>query len=213
MRKLTFLVTAVAIAGSVIAVAPGLAERKPPKAGANANANAAAKTWICHRAAKKYVALRVSNKAVPHHVQHHEDITAGVPTTRQAAREFCASQQVLTPRRGGSERDATLTSGAAPGVSAKLAVRARVGQSKVCFRLSLTGATSATSLVLSKGGTEVTTTPTLTSLLGSGTTASGCAAISRELARQIVKSPTDFTATLAVATAGGPVTLTAPLSA
>ena len=211
MRKLTISTAALVLAATAVAVAPGLAD-KPPKQGKAANASAA-KTWICHRAAKKYVALRVSNKAVPHHVQHHEDITAGVPTTRQAAREFCAAQQLLTSSRGGSQRTASLTNGSVAGVSANLAVRARVGQSKVCFRLSLTGATSATSLVLSKGGSEVTTTPTLTSLLGTGTTASGCAAISRDVARQIVKSPGEFTATLVVSTAGGATTLSGALTA
>jgi hypothetical protein len=156
--------------------------------------------------------VRVSTKALPGHQRHGDDITATVPQTRQEARTFCAAQQVLTPRRGGSQRAGSLTNAQEAGVTARLRVRARLGQGEVCFRLTLTGATGATSLTLSKGGTVVTTTPSLTSLLDAGTTSTGCAVVSRETVRQLLRTPGEFTATVVATTPGGPVTLTGSLA-
>jgi hypothetical protein len=217
MKKLILVLALFGLVASAL-TAPVAARKGPPKKAKKSQQapqaqNGSEKAWICHLASHKYVAVRVSLKAFPGHQRHGDDITAAVPqTSRQAARAFCAAQQVLTPRRGGSERDGSLTSAQAAGVTAELDVRARLGQGKVCFRLRLAGATGATSLVISRDGAEVATTPTLTSLLDAGTTSTGCAAVTRELARQILRSPSDFTATAVVTTAGGPVTLTGPLT-
>ena len=67
-------------------------------------------------------------------------------------------------------------------------------------------------LTLTKGATEVATTPSLTSLLDAGTTSTGCAEVSRETVRQLLRTPGDFGATVVATTAGGPVTLTGSLA-
>ncbi len=192
------LITSTALAGVTAA--------KGPPAGK--------KTWICHLAnSHKYVALQVGNQALAAHMRHGPDILISpAPASRAAAKTFCAEQTVLTPKRGGSPRTGDLVNAASPGVTADLRVRARLGQGQFCFTLKLEGATAATTLTISHNGSTVTTTPTLTSKLSSGATSTGCVTVSRDVVKQFLKNPADFTATATVTTAGGPVTLSATLT-
>lgn len=218
MRKIFLSLSVVALAAATVAGGPAIAKHGPPhgKSGQARHQNNA-KTWICHLAnSRKYVAIRVSAKALKaHSVEHHGDIIGtnatgqAVPQTRAAARTFCAAQPVMTPTRGGVGRDATLTNQANPGVSATLQVRVRRGQDQLCFRIRVAGATDVSSLTISRG----TTTVNLDAhVAGTDTTERGCVNVSRELAAQILQSPGDFTATAVVTVGTTSVTLTGPLS-
>jgi hypothetical protein len=172
-RFLTFLIAgSVLVAGGAVATAT---------AGGSAH-----KTTICHRAAKKYVALTVSNKALKPHLTHHADLI-GPPVPQnniKAARAYCAALPVLTPKQGGRKLQTTFTN-TLPNVTANLDVRMRLGQGQLCFTLSVTG-TNVQSATITVGTSTVNLTPLPTS---PATTSSGCVNLSRALVKTILQNP------------------------
>ena len=156
------------------------------------------KTTICHRAAKKYVAITVSNKALKTHLTHHADVI-GPPVPQnniKAARAYCAALPVLTPKQGGQKLKATFTNTLA-GVTAKLDVRVRLGQGQLCFNLDVKG-TTVSSATIAAGGTTINLSPLP---LAPATTSSGCVNLTRTVVKAIVQSPGG--ATVTVTTAAG----------
>jgi hypothetical protein len=153
----------------------------------------AKKTTICHRAAKKYVALVVSNKALKTHLAHHADVI-GPPVPQdniKSARAYCASLPVLTPKQGGKKLIATFTN-VPTGVSASLDVRLRLGQGQLCFTLTVTG-TKVQSTTITAGGSNAVLSPLPTSATPS---ASACVNLSRALVKTILQNPSGATVTV-----------------
>jgi hypothetical protein len=187
MRRLTMLVSACALVMAGAATATAAAQ-----------SSAAAKTTICHRAAKKYVAITVSNKALKYHLSHHADmIGAPVPQNNiKAARAYCAALPVLTPRQGGRKLAATFTN-TLTGVTATLDVRLRVGQGQLCFNLDVAGST-VSSATIAAGGTTVNLTPLP---VAPATSSSGCVSLPRSVVKTILHIPAG--ATVTVTTAAG----------
>jgi hypothetical protein len=184
-RFLTFLIAgSVLVAGGAVATAT---------AGGSAH-----KTTICHRAAKKYVALTVSNKALKPHLTHHADVIgAPVPQNNiKAARAYCAALPVLTPKQGGRKLSATF-SNTISGVTANLDVRLRVGQGQLCFNLDVSGAT-VTAATLKSGTTTVNLTPLP---VAPATSSTGCVNLTRAVVKSILQNPSG--ATVTVTTAAG----------
>jgi hypothetical protein len=158
----------------------------------------AKKTTICHRAAKKYVALTVSNKALKPHLTHHADVI-GPPVPQndmKAARAYCAALPVLTPKQGGRKLTATFTN-VLSGVSAQLNVRLRPGQGQLCFNLDVTGATVSSATI-----TSGTTTVNLSPLpVAPATSSTGCVDLTRSVVKAILQNP--GATTVAVTTSAG----------
>jgi hypothetical protein len=154
---------------------------------------AAKKTTICHRAAKKYVAITVSDKALKPHLTHHADVIgAPVPQNNiKAARAYCAALPVLTPKQGGRKLGATFTN-TLTGVTASLDVRLRLGQGQLCFILNVTG-TNVQSATISAGGSSVALSPLPTS---PATSSSGCVNLTRALVKTILQNPAGATVTV-----------------
>ena len=187
MRRFTMLVSACALlmAGAATATAA-------------AQSSAAAKTTICHRAAKKYVAITVSNKALKTHLTHHADVI-GPPVPQgnmKAARAYCAALPVLTPKQGGKKLAATFTN-TVTGVTANLDVRLRAGQGQLCFNLSVTGST-VSSVTIAAGGTTVNLSPLP---VAPATSSTGCVNLTRAVVKTILQNPSG--ATVTVTTAAG----------
>lgn len=188
MRRIALLVLAAATltAGATTAAAV-----------ANTGLNAK-KTTICHRAAKKYVAITVNNKALKTHLAHHQDVI-GPPVPQnniKAARTYCAALPVLTPKQGGRKLNATFSNTIA-GVTATLDTRLRVGQAQLCFDLDVTGATVSSATI-----TSGTTTVNLSPLpVAPATSSSGCVDLSRAVVKAILQNPGG--ATVAVTTSAG----------
>src|ERR671938_315992 len=139
---------------AILAVAGALLTGGPTAAAALASGTNAKKTTICHRAAKKYVALTVSNSALRTHLTHHADVI-GPPVPQnniKAARAYCAALPVLTPKQGGRKLTATFTN-TLSGVTANLDVRLRMGQGQLCFNLSVTGTTVSSATIAAAGST------------------------------------------------------------
>jgi hypothetical protein len=164
------------------------------------------KTTICHRAnSHKYVALTVSNKALPTHLAHHSDLI-GPPVPQnnmKAARAYCAALPILTPKQGGRKLTATF-SNTLTGVTADLNVRLRPGQGQLCFNLNVTGSTvnSATIMV-------APTTINLPPLpVAPATSSSGCVNVSRAVVKAILNNPSGaaVTVTTAAGTLNGSLT-------
>ena len=156
------------------------------------------KTTICHRAAKKYVAITVSNKALKTHLTHHADVI-GPPVPQnniKAARAYCAALPVLTPKQGGQKLKTTFTNTLA-GVTAKLDVRVRLGQGQLCFNLDVQG-TTVSLATIAAGGTTVNLSPLP---VAPATSSSGCVNLTRTVVKAIVQSPGG--ATVTVTTAAG----------
>jgi hypothetical protein len=151
------------------------------------------KTTICHRAAKKYVAITVSDKALKPHLTHHADmIGAPVPQNdMKAARAFCAALPVLTPKQGGRKLTATFTN-TLTGVTASLNVRLRAGQGQLCFTLNVTGA-DVTAATITAAGSTVNLSPLPTS---PATSSSGCVNLTRSLVKTILQNPGGATVTV-----------------
>src|ERR671938_1984713 len=144
---------------AILAVAGALLTGGPTAAAALASGTNAKKTTICHRAAKKYVALTVSNKSLKTHLTHHADVVgAPVPQNNiKAARAYCAALPVLTPKQGGRKLTATFTN-TLTGVTASLNVRLRAGQGQLCFTLNVTGA-DVTAATITAAGSTVNLSP------------------------------------------------------
>jgi hypothetical protein len=174
------------VAGSLLAGGGALVAT----AGAGTTAK---KTTICHRAAKKYVALTVSNTALKPHLVHHADVI-GPPVPQnniKAARAYCASLQVLTPNRGGRKLN-TVFSTVPIGVTARLDVRLRMGQGQLCFNLSLTGA-NVQSATISAGGSSINLSPLP---VNPATSSSGCVNTTRAVVKTILQNPAGATVTV-----------------
>ena len=181
-------------------------------AGPSASQTPPGKTWICHKAdANKYVAIQVKTKEMKGHLRHG-DVVA--PQNRAAARAHCAALgRPITATRGGQGLDGTLapTGGNTVG-SGTFAIRASVGQQRVCWTLTLnlTAAQLATTgnvtLAHIHGplpatgvfqGFTLTATQLASlnaSLQSTGTgTVSGCETnVSKAKIRQILQSPSSF---------------------
>jgi hypothetical protein len=188
MRRFMVLISAAALLGTTGVTAAALAQP----------ATNAKKTTICHRAAKKYVALTVSNKALKPHLTHHADVIgAPVPQNNiKAARAYCAALPVLTPKQGGRKLSATFTN-TLSGVTANLDVRLRPGQGQLCFNLGVTG-TTVNSVTITAGGTTVNLSPLP---VAPATSSSGCVDLTRPVVASILQNPGG--ATVTVTTAAG----------
>ena len=188
MRRIAMLVLAAATLTAGATTAAAVANT-----GVNAN-----KTTICHRAAKKYVAITVSNKALKPHLAHHQDmIGPPVPQNNmKAARAYCAALPVLTPKQGGRKLSTTF-SNTISGVTANLDVRLRVGQGQLCFNLDVSGAT-VTAATLKSGTTTVNLTPLP---VAPATSSSGCVNLTRAVVKAILQNPGGTT--VAVTTSAG----------
>jgi hypothetical protein len=164
---------------------------------ANAGVSAT-KTTICHRAAKKYVAITVSNKALKTHLAHHQDVI-GPPVPQnniKAARAYCAALPALTPKHGGRKLSATFGN-TITGVTAMLDARLRVGQAQLCFDLDVTGATVSSATIMS-GTTTVNLSPLP---VAPATSSSGCVNLTRAVVKAILQNPD--AATVTVTTSAG----------
>ena len=210
MRKIFLPLSVIAVATATIASGSAIAKHGPPHGNQARQNNNNGKVWICHLAnSRQYVAIRVSGSARDAHLRHGADIViTPQPETRAAARAICRTTPLLTPTRGGARREATLTGPG--GVTVQLQVRVRLGQGQLCFRLTGLSATATDigSLTITRDGTTVATT----TFAGTQTTASGCVAISRAVARDILREPGDFTVSAVVTVGGANVTLTGTLS-
>jgi hypothetical protein len=191
MRRLTMLTAAFALLATGAVTAAAVAQT-----------GAGAKTTICHRAAKKYVAITVSNKALKTHVAHRADVMgAPVPQNNmKSARAYCAALPVLTPKQGGKKLAATVTN-TLTGATANLDVRLRLGQGQLCFNLNfnlnVTGTTVDTATIAA-GGTTVNLTPLP---VAPATSSSGCVTLTRSVVKSILQNPAG--ATVTVTTAAG----------
>lgn len=186
MRRITvlFLAGALLTAGAITAAATA--------------SSGVPKTTICHLAdSHHYVAQTVSNKALKAKIANSDIVGPPVPQNNfKAAKAYCATLPVLTPKHGGRKLSATFTN-TLPGVTANLNVRVRLGQGQLCFNLNVTGSTVSAAAI-----TVAPTTINLTPLpVAPATSSSGCVNVPRTAVKAILKDPS--VAAVTVTTAAG----------
>jgi hypothetical protein len=160
---------------------------------ATASAQTTKTTAICHRtnsAAKPYVKLRVSAKALKAHVKHAADIipapASGCPRT------------LLTPSSGGTAFSVALVGetespAGDPVATGTASFHLRAGQAQVCYQLaakSLPAAVAAHIHTGAAGSSGAVVVPLATPAADG--TASGCASTTRALVRSILADPSSF---------------------
>jgi CHRD domain len=197
MKKYAIGSLVAVMATSGLLAAQASADHKPGHAATPRNAQ---RTWICHRAGERWVAMRPATKAQLRGHLRHGDVVATGATNRQQARMFCAA--LPTPSRGGTALTGNLTGSAGTG-TATLRLKANL----VCFQF--TNLPSGFTFGASHIHRGVATGPIVVPLTSTGQT-TGCVKAHPRLVREILGNPAGFVVNLH--DAAGTVVLSAPLS-
>jgi hypothetical protein len=177
MKRLAFLITVLALAGTALTTAL---------------AGTAAKKSICHRtssATNPYVKLSVSAKSLATHLKHPADIypvpKGGCPKT-------------LLATTGGVAFDITLLGEAEtptgdPVGNGTATIRLRLGQAQACYKIAAKNLPAAVGAHIHSGAAG-TAGPIVIPLAtpGADGTASGCATTTRPLVAAILKDPGSY---------------------